>query len=124
LSSERLEDGAVELPPERRARMTPRKPIRVSPGAKIDTKFVKHELRGMKRNVTIVMDEDTARWVRVEAARRDLSVSAYLGQVVKQEQEKAEGYALAMKRFLSREPRPLAPPEVPLPSRGELHERR
>ncbi len=78
----------------------------------------------MKRNVTVVMDEDTARWVRVEAARRDLSVSAYLGQVVKQEREKAEGYALAMERFLSREPRPLAPPNAPLPSRDELHVRR
>ena len=78
----------------------------------------------MKRNVTIVMDEDTARWVRVEAARRDLSVSAYLGRVVKMEREKAEGYAQAMERFLSREPRPLAPPGAPLPSRNELYERR
>ncbi|MGD8360591.1 MAG: hypothetical protein PVJ04_04115 [Gemmatimonadota bacterium] len=78
----------------------------------------------MKRNVTIVMDEDTARWVRVEAARRDLSVSAYLGQVVEREREEAEGYALAMERFLSREPRPLSPPDTPLPSRNELHERR
>jgi hypothetical protein len=92
--------------------------------SRVDTKFLKHELRGMKRNVTVVMDEDTARWVRVEAARRDLSVSAYLGQVVKQEREKAEGYALAMERFLNREPRPLGPPNVPLPSRDELHERR
>ena len=78
----------------------------------------------MKRNVTIVMDEDTARWVRVEAARRDLSVSAYLGQVVEQERERAEGYSLAMERFLSREPRPLAPAGVPLPDRDELHKRR
>ena len=62
--------------------------------------------------------------VRVEAARRDLSVSAYLGQVVRQERETAEGYALAMERFLSREPRPLAPPDAPLPSRNDLHERR
>lgn len=78
----------------------------------------------MKRNVTVVMDEDTARWVRVEAARRDLSVSAYLGQVVRQERERVEGYSLAMERFLSREPRPLASPGTPLPSRDELHDRR
>jgi hypothetical protein len=90
----------------------------------VDTRFVVHEIRDMKRNVTIVMDEDTARWVRVEAARRDLSVSAYLGQVVKEERERAEGYSLAMESFLSREPRPLGPAGAPLPTRDELHERR
>jgi hypothetical protein len=90
----------------------------------VDTRIVMHELRDMKRNVTIVMDEETARWVRVEAARRDLSVSAYLGQVVQQERERAEGYSLAMERFLSREPRPLGPAGAPLPTRAELHERR
>ena len=77
----------------------------------------------MKRNVTVVMDEETARWVRVEAARSDLSVSAFLGDVLKKKREKDEGYQGAMERFLGREPRPLAPVGAPLPSRDELHER-
>ena len=77
----------------------------------------------MKRNVTVVMDEDTARWVRVEAARRDVSVSAYLGEVLRREREKDEGYVQAMNRFLGREPRPLASKGTPLPSRDQLHGR-
>jgi hypothetical protein len=69
------------------------------------------------------MDEDTARWVRVEAARRDVSVSAYLGEVLRREREKDEGYAQAMDRFLGREPRPLAPEGTPLPPRDRVHDR-
>ncbi len=78
----------------------------------------------MKRNITIVMDEETARWIRVEAARRDLSVSAYLGRVVREEREKEEGYVEAMERFMNREPRPLAAIGVGFPSRDELYDRR
>ena len=92
-------------------------------GCGIDTKFVYHEIRGMKKNVTVVMDEETARWVRVEAARRDLSVSAYLGQVLRRERDSEEGYGEAMDRFMRKEPRALAAEGVPLPTRDELHAR-
>jgi hypothetical protein len=77
----------------------------------------------MKRNVTVVMDEETARWVRVEAARRDLSVSAFLGQVLRKEREREEGYLQAMERFMGKEPRALGAEGVPLPTRNELHAR-
>jgi hypothetical protein len=77
----------------------------------------------MKKNVTVVMDEETARWVRVEAARRDLSVSAYLGQVLRRERDREEGYKEAMDRFMSREPRALDAKGVPLPKRDEIHAR-
>ena len=77
----------------------------------------------MTKNVTVVMDEETARWVRVEAARRDLSVSAYLGQILRRERDREEGYREAMDRFMNREPRPLAAEGVPLPARDQLHAR-
>lgn len=77
----------------------------------------------MKKNVTIVMEEETARWVRIEAARRDVSVSAYLGSLLKEEREKVEGYQEAMDRFLSRQPRPLAAQGTAYPTRTELHDR-
>jgi hypothetical protein len=77
----------------------------------------------MSRNITIVLDEDSARWVRVEAARRDTSVSRYLGELVARERTRAEGYAQAMERFLARPPRPLADTGVPFPSRDEVHRR-
>ncbi len=59
----------------------------------------------------------------VEAARKDLSVSAFLGKILSRERERDEGYQQAMERFMSRKPRLLAPEGTPLPTRVELHER-
>lgn len=77
----------------------------------------------MKRNVTIVLDEATARWVRIAAAERDSSVSRFVGDVVERERERQEGYEAAMATYLARAPRELGPAGTPLPSREERHER-
>ncbi|MGH7483252.1 MAG: CopG family transcriptional regulator [Longimicrobiales bacterium] len=77
----------------------------------------------MKRNITIVLTEASARWVRMEAARRDTSVSRYLGELVARERERTERYGEAMSRFLGRRPRPLGPSGEPLPTREQVHER-
>lgn len=73
--------------------------------------------------MTVTLDEETARWVRVEAARRDTSVSAYLGELLAEQRRRAEGYEAARAVFMGREPRRLREPGGPLPSRSELHER-
>lgn len=36
------------------------------------------------RNVTVTLEEDVARWARIEAARRDTSVSRLLGELLKE----------------------------------------
>jgi hypothetical protein len=36
------------------------------------------------RNVTVTLEEDVAHWARVEAARRDTSVSRLLGALLKE----------------------------------------
>jgi hypothetical protein len=36
------------------------------------------------RNVTVTLEEDVARWARIEAARRDTSVSRLLGALLKE----------------------------------------
>jgi hypothetical protein len=36
------------------------------------------------RNVTVTLEEDVAKWARIEAARRDTSVSRLLGELLKQ----------------------------------------
>ena len=77
----------------------------------------------MKRNITVTLDEETARWIRVEAAKRDESVSSYLGGVLRREREKKEGYAQVMELYLSRKPSLLAPEGVPYPTRAKLHTR-
>ena len=76
-----------------------------------------------KRNVTVTLDEDTARWVRVEAAKRDQSVSQYLGELLSERRSRVEGYAAARALFMGREPRPLRSRPEPLPSRDEVHRR-
>ena len=42
------------------------------------------------RNVTVTLEEDVAQWARIEAARRDTSVSKLLGELLK-ERKDAEG---------------------------------
>jgi hypothetical protein len=77
----------------------------------------------MSRNITIRLDEETARWVRVEAARRDMSVSRFLGELLQERRDRIEGYEEARQRYLARAPCPLRAPRDPLPSRDERHTR-
>jgi len=77
----------------------------------------------MKKNVTVTLDEETARWVRVEAAKRDTSVSRFLGEILAERRRRQEGYEAAGAIFMGREARPLRTPGEPLPSRREVHER-
>ena len=87
----------------------------------IDTKFVWHENRVM-RNVTITLDEETARWARIEAAHRDMSVSRLIGQLLHEHMRAQATYEDAMRRYLARAPAVLKE-TGPYPAREELHDR-
>jgi len=84
---------------------------------------MKTELRSKStlRNITITLEEDLARWARIEAAREDTSVSQFLAELLRQrrrengEYERAKREALARKPFLNSDGRYL--------SREEVHER-
>jgi hypothetical protein len=41
------------------------------------------------RNVTVTLEEDVAQWARIEAARRDTSVSRLLGELLKEKMNSA-----------------------------------
>jgi hypothetical protein len=56
------------------------------------------------RNVTVTLEEDVAQWARIEAARRDTSVSRLLGALLKERMSAQDGYDKAMRRALGREP--------------------
>jgi hypothetical protein len=56
------------------------------------------------RNITITLDENLARWARIEAARRDTSVSRFLADILKTQMVEDDQYAAAMQRALAREP--------------------
>ena len=76
-----------------------------------------------KRNVTVSLDEETARWARVEAARRDMSVSSLLAQVLREKMRADEGYEAAMTAFLGRPAARLRKRRVRYPTRDEVHDR-
>jgi hypothetical protein len=76
----------------------------------------------MKRNVTITLDDATARWARIEAARRDTSLSEFLASVLRQEMQEEETYQHAMEDYLSREPVVLKR-KGRYPERSTVHER-
>jgi hypothetical protein len=80
------------------------------------------------KNVTISMDEDLAAWVRVEAAKADKSVSAWIASVLQARRGggarrgvDASGKS-AMERFLERAPANLGF-YGKLPAREEMNER-
>ena len=76
-----------------------------------------------KRNVTITLTEDVARWARVRAAEHDTSVSQFVGELLRERMSEETSYGAAMQQHLSLEPRPLKPLEADYPARDELHER-
>jgi hypothetical protein len=43
------------------------------------------------RNVTVTLEEDVAQWARIEAARRDTSVSRLLGALLKERMSAQDG---------------------------------
>lgn len=75
------------------------------------------------KNVTVTLDPTTARWARVEAARRDMSVSRLIGEMLEVEMRSRSAYEEAMARYMERPARMHEPGTPHLPSREELHDR-
>jgi hypothetical protein len=85
---------------------------------------VLHYIRVMKsklRNVTVTLEEPVARWARIEAARKDTSVSRLLGAILKERMLGNEGYEKAMRRALTR--KAFRKTEGRYLSREEAHDR-
>jgi hypothetical protein len=75
------------------------------------------------RNVTITLDEETARWARIEAAHRDMSVSRLIGELLREHMHAQATYEDAMRRYLARAPVMLKDADRRYPTREELHDR-
>jgi hypothetical protein len=56
------------------------------------------------RNITVTVEEDVARWARLEAARQEKSVSRLLAGILKDRMEATSSYERAMRRALARKP--------------------
>lgn len=75
------------------------------------------------RNVTITLDEKTAAWARVHAARRSMSLSRFLGEILHERMRESREYEQAMRRFLAIKPRNLSDGN-PYPTRAEVNDRK
>jgi len=73
--------------------------------------------------VTISLDDETARWARIEAARNDTSVSRLVGAMLRERMRERDDYERARRSFLSRKPVPMSQPGDRYPTRDELYER-
>jgi Family of unknown function (DUF6364) len=75
------------------------------------------------KNVTITLDEATAAWARVYAARHNTSVSRMVGEMLQRQMQDGRRYDEAMRRFLGRAPVRLTRAGKGYPTRDELHDR-
>jgi hypothetical protein len=58
-------------------------------------------------NLTITTDEETLRWARMEAARRNTSVARLVGDLLRERRLRNDAYERAMAEAMKFEPLPL-----------------
>ena len=75
------------------------------------------------KNVTITMDDAVAEWARLEAARRNTSVSRLVGELLAQKMAHDDAYDRAMHEWLGRT-RSWKSAGKRYPSRDATHDRR
>lgn len=74
-------------------------------------------------NVTITLDDETFARVRVKAAEKDMSLSRFIGEVLREHMRGDDEYERAMRRFLSHKPVPLLRPGERYFTREEVNDR-
>lgn len=74
----------------------------------------------MKR-VTLSLDEKTVARARAEAIKRKLSLSRFVGDVLRKELRHADEYEAAYRGWRARKPFPLKGAPQPYPKRDELY---
>jgi len=73
------------------------------------------------KNVTITLDEEVARWARIRAAEREMSLSRPIGEMLKEKMLEEENYETAMQYYVSQPSRILKKPGEKYPRREELY---
>jgi hypothetical protein len=75
------------------------------------------------KNITITLDEETAAWVRAQAAGQNKSMSRFIGEHLQASMNDRREYLRAYRRWLSRPPLVLTGEPEKYPSREEIHDR-
>jgi hypothetical protein len=76
------------------------------------------------KNITITLDEQTAARARVQAAEQNMSLSRYIGEVLRRELRHESEYEAAYRAWRQRKPFPLKGPRQRYPKRAELYDRK
>lgn len=75
------------------------------------------------KNVTVTMDDSVAEWARLEAARRNTSVSRLVGEMLAEKMCHDDAYERAMNEWLQRLPS-YQSDGAPYPKREEIYAER
>jgi hypothetical protein len=75
------------------------------------------------KNITITLDEETAALARLYAAQRNVSLSRFVGELLRDRMQEAREYEQAMRGFLKEKPVKLKKPGERYLTRDEVHER-
>ena len=75
------------------------------------------------RNVTITLDDETADWARIEAARQDISVSRFVAGLLREHMDHDDRDEQARRSYLTQQPGDLSSGSGAYPSRDNLHRR-
>ena len=75
------------------------------------------------KNITITLDDETASWVRAQAAGQHKSVSRFVGEHLQASMKVRREYQRAMRRYLSKPPFELSGPPEKYPTRDEIYDR-
>ncbi len=75
------------------------------------------------KNITITLDEKTAAWARVAAAKRNVSLSRFLGELLRERMREARDYDEAMRRYFASTLAIRRQPGERYATREELHDR-
>ena len=73
--------------------------------------------------MTIVLDDETARWARIEAARQDTSVSRLVGGLIREQMAREDRYERARRSYLAQPSTDISSHSGAYPSREEIHRR-
>lgn len=75
------------------------------------------------KNVTISMEESVADWARVEAARRNMSLSRMLGEILAEKMRHEDSYERAYAQWQTSTLSWKTEPGTKYPSRSEVNDR-
>ena len=75
------------------------------------------------KNIAITLDEETARWARIEAAKRGTSVSKLVGQMIEERREQESERRAVLERFMAMPPKALKDADAACPSREHRYDR-